>query len=65
MDFNEASALEQLLLCEQIRESEGTDYPDDTYEDGVEAALLWVLGQAAAPLDAEEFPGRLPLQFER
>ncbi|CAB5698686.1 Uncharacterised protein [Aeromonas hydrophila] len=65
MDFNEESALEQLLLCEQIRESEGTDYPDDTYEDGVEAALLWVLGQAAAPLDAEEFPGRLPLQFER
>ena len=65
MEINVEQAEQQLQLCEQIGETEGTCYPDDTYEDGVEAALLWVLGQAAAPLDAEEFPGRLPLQFER
>ncbi len=41
MDINVEQAEEQLQLCEQISETEGTCYPDDTYEDGIKAALLW------------------------
>ncbi|RWT31760.1 hypothetical protein [Aeromonas caviae] len=62
MEINVEKAEEQLLLCDQITETEGTCYPDDTYEDGIKAALLWALGPA--PLNAEEYQGVTPLQFE-
>ncbi|WP_376890659.1 hypothetical protein [Aeromonas veronii] len=38
--------------------------PDDTYEDGIKAALLWALGLGPTPLNAEEYQGVTPLQFE-
>jgi len=64
MEINVEQAEEQLQLCEQISENEGTCYPDDTYEDGIKAALLWALGLGPAPLDAEEYQGLMPLQFD-
>ena len=64
MEINVVKAEEQLLLCEQITETEGTCSPDDTYEDGIKAALLWALGLGPAPLNAEEYQGVTPLQFE-
>ena len=65
MEINVEQAEEQLQLCEQISETEGTCYPDDTYEDGIKAALLWVLGQGPAPLSEEEYQDLMPLQFEQ
>ncbi|MFM4963756.1 hypothetical protein ACEUBT_08395 [Aeromonas bivalvium] len=65
MEINVEQAEEQLQLCEQISETEGTCYPDDTYEDGIKAALLWALGLGPAPLDAEEYQELMPLQFEQ
>lgn len=65
MEINVEQAEEQLLLCEQISETEGTYYPDDTYEDGIKAALLWALGLGPMPLNAEEYQGLMPLQFEQ
>ncbi|WP_323944314.1 hypothetical protein [Aeromonas hydrophila] len=65
MEVNVEQAEEQLLLCEQISETEGTCYPDDTYEDGIRAALLWVLGLGLAPLSEEEYQDLMPLQFEQ
>ncbi|MBS4699342.1 hypothetical protein [Aeromonas media] len=64
MDINVEQAEEQLQLCEQISETEGTCYPDDTYEDGIKAALLWALGLGPMPLNAEEYQELMPLQFE-
>ena len=64
MEINVEKAAEQLLLCEHITETEGTCYPDDTYEDGIKAALLWALGLGPAPLNVEEYQGVTPLQFE-
>ncbi len=64
MEINVEQAEEQLQLCEQISETEGTCYPDDTYEDGIKAALLWVLGLGPAPLSEEEYQDLMPLQFE-
>ncbi|MFM5797826.1 hypothetical protein ACET6E_03495 [Aeromonas caviae] len=64
MEINVEQAEQQLQLCEQIGETEGTCYPDDTYEDGIKAALMWALGMGPAPLDAEEYQGLMPLQFE-
>ena len=65
MHINPEQAQEQLLLCEQISETEGTCYPDDTYEDGIKAALLWALGLGPAPLNADEVDEVRPLHFER
>ncbi|MEW7865479.1 hypothetical protein [Aeromonas diversa] len=65
MHINLEQAQEQLLLCEQISETEGTCYPDDTYEDGIKAALLWALGLGPAPLNADEVDEVRPLHFER
>ncbi|WP_454009971.1 hypothetical protein [Aeromonas sp. Marseille-Q7275] len=65
MEINVERAEEQLLLCEQISETEGTCYPDDTYEDGIKAALLWALGLGPMPLNEEEYQGLMPLQFEQ
>ena len=64
MEINVATAEEQLLLCEQISETEGTYYPDDTYEDGIKAAMQWALGLGPAPLRPEEFQELMPLKFE-
>ncbi|MCF5719730.1 hypothetical protein K3H30_18765 [Aeromonas veronii] len=64
MEINVDMAEEQLQLCEQITETEGTCYPDDTYEDGIKAALLWALGLGPARLNVEEYQGVTPLQFE-
>ncbi|MFM4856967.1 hypothetical protein ACEUDN_09640 [Aeromonas hydrophila] len=64
MEINVEQAEEQLQLCEQISETEGTCYPDDTYEDGIKAALLWALGLGPMPLNAEEYQDLMPLQFE-
>lgn len=65
MEINVEKAGEQLQLCEQISETEGTCYPDDTYEDGIKAALLWALGLGPMPLNAEEYQGLTLLQFEQ
>ena len=65
MEINVEKAEEQLQLCEQISETEGTCHPDDTYEDGIKAALLWALGLGPMPLNEEEYQGLMPLQFEQ
>lgn len=44
----------QLELADLLVETEGTVYPDDTFEEGVKAALLWILGEAVQPLGFEE-----------
>lgn len=58
MEINVDMAEEQLQLCEQITETEGTCYPDDTYEDGIKAALLWALGLGPAPSMPRSMKGR-------
>lgn len=43
-------AIEQEIeLAQTLIEMEGSGYPDDTFEDGVIAALLWVQGLLPPP----------------
>ncbi|TOL25199.1 hypothetical protein [Vibrio parahaemolyticus] len=39
----------EIDLAQTLIEIEGTGYPDDTYEDGVIAALRWMQGLWSAP----------------
>ncbi len=39
----------EIDLAQTLIEIEGTGYPDDTYEDGVIAALRWVQGRWSVP----------------
>lgn len=45
-----SEAIEQEIeLAQTLIEIEGTGYPDDTFEDGVIAALRWVQGLWPSP----------------
>lgn len=51
-----AQIIEQIVLAEVLTEQEDTQYPDNTYEEGVLDALNWILlggNGAAAPLDID------------
>ncbi|MDA0148829.1 hypothetical protein [Vibrio sp. LaRot3] len=39
----------EIDLAQMLIELEGTGYPDDTFEDGVIAALRWVQGRWPQP----------------
>ena len=54
--ISQEQVLAQLALAEALTEQNGTEYPDNSYEEGVLDALNWLLnnGQgAAAPLDID------------
>ncbi len=42
----------ELLTAKQLKAQFGSNAPELKFEDGVEAALAWVLGQGIAPLSA-------------
>lgn len=44
----------EIQSAESAIDDHGTLYPDSTYEDGVQEALRWVLGQCAAPMEDGE-----------
>ena len=46
----EWQVLRQVELGKGFIDLHGTMFPDDTFEDGVIAALEWVFGNAAEPL---------------
>lgn len=46
---NQEAVEKEIDLAQTLIEIEGTGYPDDTYEDGVIAALRWVQGRWPAP----------------
>jgi len=48
-----ADVITQLDLAHLLTERLGTEYPDNSYEEGVLDTLNWVLGLGAAPLDPE------------
>ena len=43
----------------------GSEYPDNSYEEGVFDALCWLLGEGAAPLDLELLAEEEGVQEER
>lgn len=51
---SEVDVVAQLRRAEQLIESQGTDYPDATYEEGLIDALKWIAGFISAPLTLEE-----------
>lgn len=44
---------QQIELAKKNISGSGSDFPDDTFEDGVVSTLEWVFGGAAAPLTEE------------
>jgi hypothetical protein len=43
---------QELAVTKGLRSNYGTNQPQLTYEDGIAAALQWVLGEGVAPNDA-------------
>ena len=50
LKVNEKKAMTQVSLANELIAEHGTMFPDDTFEDGVIAALTWVFGDSAEPL---------------
>jgi len=50
LKVNEKEAIQQVALANELISEHGTMFPDDTFEDGVIAALTWVFGDSAEPL---------------
>nr|WP_321270488.1 hypothetical protein [uncultured Tolumonas sp.] len=46
----ELQVLQQVERAKGVIDLHGTMFPDDTFEDGVIAALTWIFGDAAEPL---------------
>jgi len=42
---------QQIELAKKNISELGSDFPDDTFEDGIISTLEWVFGGAAAPLN--------------
>ncbi len=50
LKVNEKDAVQQVILAQDLIAEHGTMFPDETFEDGVIAALKWVFGDEAEPL---------------
>lgn len=49
-EVSEQEIRQQIELAKQCITELGSNYPDDTFEDGVIATLEWIFSGAAAPL---------------